>query len=84
MVCTACKSYYTSSSTQGPSAAPAAPAIVVPKPCMKCATMKALQLGALFFVIANPEVYKLTGGDVLLHSLVFALVILIMTWKGLI
>lgn len=86
MVCTACKSYYASSSVQGPPASSAAPTqtVVVPKPCMKCATMKALQLGALFFVIANPEVYKLTGGDVLLHSLVFALVILIMTWKGLI
>lgn len=86
MVCTACKSYYTNSAVQAPAAttAPAAPSIVVPKPCMKCATMKALQLGALFFVIANPEVYKLTGGDVLLHSLVFAIVILVMSWKGLI
>lgn len=83
MVCAACKSYYASSASSA-SAAPSAPAIVVPKPCMKCATMKALQLGALFFVLANPEVYKLTGGDVLLHSLVFALVILIMSWKGLI
>lgn len=83
MVCTACKSYYAKPpvSVQGPvaSATPAKPAF-----CARCTAMKGLQLGALFFVIANPEVYKLTGGDVLLHSLVFAVVIMIMSWKGLI
>lgn len=81
MVCAACKSYYASQSS---ASAKPVPTVTVPKPCMKCATMKALQLGALFFIIANPELYKLTGGDVLLHSLVFALVILVLNWKGLI
>lgn len=84
MVCAACKSYYASNSMQGTTASATPTKPTKPAFCMKCTAMKALQLGALFFVIANPEVYKLTGGDVLLHSLVFAVVIMIMTWKGLI
>jgi hypothetical protein len=51
---------------------------------MKCNAMKSLQYGALFFIIASPDVYKLTGGDVLLHSLVFALVVLLLKTKKLI
>ena len=51
---------------------------------MKCNAMKSLQYGALFFIIAHPDVYKLTGGDVFLHALVFALVVLLLKTKNLI
>lgn len=54
------------------------------KSCMKCNALKSLQYGALFFIIASPDVYKLTGGDVFLHALVFALVVLLLKTKNLI
>lgn len=74
-----CKSYYTGSDAPTVSAPPPAN-----KGCFKCNLMKSLQLGAIFFIIANPEMYKLTGGDVLLHSLVFALIILFLAMRNIV
>lgn len=76
MVCN-CKSTYTATAS---GALPPPPVIVdevSPKPvkCFQCNLLFALKAGALFYIIAHPEVYKLTGGDVLLHALVFALIV---------
>ena len=49
--------------------------------CPRCKLMYSLQAAVLFFIIANPETYKLTGGNVLLHSLVYGLVVYLLMLK---
>lgn len=52
------------------------------KRCTRCLIMASLQGAVLFFVLAHPETYKITGGDVLVHAIVFGLIAYLMMLKG--
>jgi hypothetical protein len=51
-------------------------------PCSRCLIMNSFKAALLFLVLAHPETYKITGGSVYIHALVFGLITYLIMLKS--